>query len=1667
MTRDEFLKAMQDNSRADPYGFNDPVVGTPDFQTEDTRKAEAKAQALPFVQFGQDALDSGVAVRLHPHDPNPLPIAFPQSAAIADQDFLFGSDREVMKTRMEWNDRAGDTPVRWNDPNFELNEELLSSTLKKYNLPSPRYAEKLAEANSMDEMEMFAQAYAKDWEDEQVVMANTTGLAGFFHRAAVNMFDPTYLVAGGVAGKVLQVGASATRTGNAIRAAGAALASDGTLETIRYYRDPKQTTASTVAAVVASMTLSGALGSFSKNGLSKEELQYIDIVGAGSIERPDVNVPVKGDAGSAQARPVPFGPDDYPDVEGAPAQAGFGSVGTPSNFLERSPDPLVRRLASMLSWNPNSKSAGSPAAFEAQKRIYESIGPVMRIVKNARQAYYRARGETSIFGGVNPERTGEFNRMVGRVLRGATTTTDPEILRAVAAVRQGFREQLAYVQEADFVPGRTPSWTPGAAPPVNGPGTPPAGPAAGPDAPRGPDAPEAPEAPEAPDAPVSPPEDPNTPNSVADLSAGLGGVGQAIGRNFVEGWYDTLSGGAKKSSAFKNESRFEETKAAFERGEITDADSLRAYLEKPTAPEAPVAPEPRPQAAPDSPRQLWMNRKAQELANRGLTGEDLDVALYSAIDKELAKTLRGKPEEWAAALPTREEMDAAVAALSTPGKGYFGREAFGGSGTEGVRTSVDTSTANAEPIVEGAGAFVPPGAAKGYLGRKSFGGKGTGVEAPKEVQTIKRFPAKANMEGYYRIVMSDDSTTAVFYEKSGTPPGWYLDEDDIYGPSMPGPSQDGHISGWLGSNRADVERELPNRLKRLQDARAARDAPKEPTAKEKAKALKDEIAAYSKWAETATPEGLRASGKFHFEKGYLLKLKAPVLEKIMDNLGLPKMPEGAALADMRAAITARLQAEPTPTPKAPDAPPPPDVPVEPPARVDPPPPPEVPDAPVSPPAPPPEAPRGPDGPDGPEAPTNDYTGAESFRNVEADESYMPQLPNTKGIETAVTRFGEQGVINRLARLILRSGDNRARFERLAGRVNSRRSVDAIAERVATKYLSTFMKLTDPSQVAKNPFRTMRPGDRDAAREIVRAEFNDGDFFDTDIEEAIDMILDLVAPVSRKAADSDRAKPRITLDFDEELDRDIIDMWEWDSEKLLQGYARNLSGHSALLRAGFQSVAEVDAVIAQVKERGRLDFARKAERAHEVQLLEAFRDHVLGRPGNMDDAGAAFIADQIRRWNYSRAMNNVGFLSMSEILGSLITVGPIRFFKEIPRFNQYLRAARNGDIEAVNELHYLADAWAGHPSQGLLASIGRGMDERTDDLVGDFLSTERTGIADGVDTFTRKMANVTGRFSGMQGITAMLRSVTFNGILDTAHRWAVTNRGLWSEKRMRALGIEPEMWSRIQIELATKPNRTVDGGRQRVDMAAQHWTDTEALNAFINFADRATRRVIQEGEVGTMPLWMRDTLLGKVLTQFLAYPIHAGSKQLGFSMAVGDTRAVAEQLAMTAGGYLGYMSRVFVAGYANYASQEERQKYFDERFSPGAQARGAIYYSPAASLLPNATDSVLGVADQAGLGPGPQFSGTRSTTNSADLVTGNPTYAGIEQGGKALTGLTSGTVASRNDIQAIVKMGPLGNWLPLAALVEYGSQVRPEEDPDDKADNKESRDEFWGPLRIQN
>jgi hypothetical protein len=613
----------------------------------------------------------------------------------------------------------------------------------------------------------------------------------------------------------------------------------------------------------------------------------------------------------------------------------------------------------------------------------------------------------------------------------------------------------------------------------------------------------------------------------------------------------------------------------------------------------------------------------------------------------------------------------------------------------------------------------------------------------------------------------------------------------------------------------------------------------------------------------------------------------------------------------------------------------------------------------------------------------------------------------------------------------------------------------IARQIATKYRDTVAGLLNNAATRDHTFMPMDAEFRKAAMEIVREQLNHGEHFTDNVEEAAEMLMDLVAPIKRTTKESARVKSRLKMDLRQGQDDAILPMFDWNAEALYTTYRRQTAGYAGFLKAGFQSAAEVKSQIEKLRHDAQYKPEQQQNAAkREADLLHHMVDAALGRPPkNIVEGSKEWIywTTQLRRLNFSRMMGITGFLSLSEVGGSMVQTGAFRLLSSLPSYMKYMHDIRTGNPEAIKSIYYTADALMGHGSSQVRSRM-MGFANRMDDELAS-VDRDAAPLKQNIDTFTRKSANLTARMSGMAPLTEWLRSAVVGR---ESQDWVLAARKgkvPYEERRMRAMGVDKEMWDRIATQLNKMEDITSPDTRQaRPFIDFEKWDDGDAANVFMNALDRNVRRLILEGDHGHTSFNLKRPSMA-LLFQFLNYPMNAWSKQAMFAMNVRDQRAVAETIAMSLGGGVGYMARVAATAYLVKRAGNERDKYLAANLNSPEVAKAMFYYSAHASLLPNVIDMPLSVAQVAGAkwDDGtpirPLFSKTRASGLSADPLMGNPTRTGFYSMIRSAGEVSDGKL-TRQDMSDLVKAwSPLGNHILTQALLNVATGWLPDDDTD--------------------
>lgn len=530
------------------------------------------------------------------------------------------------------------------------------------------------------------------------------------------------------------------------------------------------------------------------------------------------------------------------------------------------------------------------------------------------------------------------------------------------------------------------------------------------------------------------------------------------------------------------------------------------------------------------------------------------------------------------------------------------------------------------------------------------------------------------------------------------------------------------------------------------------------------------------------------------------------------------------------------------------------------------------------------------------------------------------------------------------------------------------------------------------------------------------------------------------PVRDTERSDTRALHRVFLDETVELDGvRFQDILVEDANLLFDVYTRHMAGAIALARVRIKNAAGemvVDGITSDSEWTGHMRRIREggADRGmsaddidDDIKNLEFLHRHLRARPDPSQLTTAAEMARLVRKYNFIRLMNQVGFAQMSEAAAVVGQLGIKAAMRQMPAFRRIV----DSDGRAI-----LRDGLA----QELEAIMGVGTDRlrgvhahRWDEFTG---RHDRQGI--------QRVEAVLDH-----GVQLVADASGFNAINMALQRWAAkvaaqhfANLAAHPTKanmrRMASLGLDEVMLQRILTEYRAKVTLE-DGvlfkGKVR-RMNLDDWDDFEARAAFEQALFRWGRRVIQENDIGDMHRWMSNPM-AQLLLQFRNFPLVAWSKQFLHNVHMRDAETFT------------YFTSALVLGGASYVVQEklraigrdDAEEYLARRLTPENIALAAFSKAGWSSIAPNLADTV------AWFTVGEPLFDFRTTGNPSDIVTGNPTGDLIDSAadlGQAITkGLSGDAELSQKELRDAARAAPMQNFLPFAWIFNAMIADRPE------------------------
>ncbi|PLP55550.1 hypothetical protein CYK37_30125 [Mesorhizobium loti] len=504
------------------------------------------------------------------------------------------------------------------------------------------------------------------------------------------------------------------------------------------------------------------------------------------------------------------------------------------------------------------------------------------------------------------------------------------------------------------------------------------------------------------------------------------------------------------------------------------------------------------------------------------------------------------------------------------------------------------------------------------------------------------------------------------------------------------------------------------------------------------------------------------------------------------------------------------------------------------------------------------------------------------------------------------------------------------------------------------------------------------------------------------------------------------------------DLKLSDLFVTDAKANFTHYMRNTMGRVAMARYrfkdpvsgemlinGFTSDAEWDKYVGMVRQKnadliseGKLT---KAEAATGIKRLEFAYASILGRPTNsLDATNAGWTLRMLRKFNFARIMNQVGFAQLAEIGMPIASLGWKAALSQAPALRRVID--EDGASILKSGLGHDLEAVMGVGADRLLHSSNYNLEDLTH-LQGEPTKTWRDVVERGLN----KANKVTSEISGLTQANVMLERWTAKAIVQKFSDIAAKGGKGMSAKRLADLGLDKEMTARIVKMFNTEGNFEHETGfitgRKVMRAHFDKWTDKEAREAFLQAAHRLSRQVIQKNDIGNMAMWMSHPL-AKILMQFRTFMVGAYAKQTLKSLNMRDLTALHQLILTSALGTAAYVAQMKLQA----LGREDKDKFLEDRLSGQNLMAAGFSRAGMSSIIPMLLDTGLYASGQNSL-----FSYTRTTGQASNMLFGNPTMGGLDdltQATRGVAGLSRDGQWSQEEARSLTRILPFGNSLPI-------------------------------------
>lgn len=654
--------------------------------------------------------------------------------------------------------------------------------------------------------------------------------------------------------------------------------------------------------------------------------------------------------------------------------------------------------------------------------------------------------------------------------------------------------------------------------------------------------------------------------------------------------------------------------------------------------------------------------------------------------------------------------------------------------------------------------------------------------------------------------------------------------------------------------------------------------------------------------------------------------------------------------------------------------------------------------------------------------------------IPTNKQYLPRIADDRRVRSLIDRYSAE------------------RIEQLVGGAIRSAQPD-LDEKLIEKMGRGWVRrrMQNAYGLQEDPKFAFLSNDLDAIRATLK---NDYDLADADIADVIAKL-----PKRENAGGKDaHFKQRIDLDegFSTKLqpkfggpaeEVHFTDLLVNDASKLTDIYNRRTAGRVSMARVrikgpegdlvvnGITKDSEFESLVTNMKRQaadmerdGHAGAVKKAETA-EKNLRWAY-DMILGRPVESQIGAFAEFSRYVRKFNFARLMNVMGFNQIQEASNIAGQAGMKAMFQQMPS----LRRIRDMDAGLIRKhgLEEELEAVMGLGSEELRSSRFHRWDEYGADY-----RTGRSQLAHNVDNALDVAGDVTRTISGFKYVNEFTQVWAARA---AAQKFAnlAGNPTKANLKRMASLGLDEAQLGKVLEQIKTHSSLedgVLFGGKLK-KLNLDKWSDLDSRVAFENALFRWSRRLIQENDYGSMARWMSHPLAQMIL-QFRAFISHGWAKQFLHNVHMRDWNTFTT------------FAHSMMAGAAVYMVQErlraigrqDSDAYLQKRLAPTKIAAASFARAGWSSFIPTMIDSAI-----TPFGAKPIFD-TRTSAQQSDLWLGNPAFGLLDDTSKMLKGMFSPSIEKRartaEDTRNIVRPLIWQNALPVTILMNYLTRGMPD------------------------